>query len=361
MTKKLTVGILFGGKSVEHEISIRSAINVVQNMDKDRFEPVLIGIDKKGGWFQNTEVSEHIDTGDALVWYPTSEGHYLKNIETDKELKPDVVFPVLHGTDGEDGSIQGLFQVANLPVVGSGVLGSSVSMDKLFSKRLLKEAGVPTGNFIAFHRYQKDQVNFDDIETQLGLPFIIKPARLGSSVGVSKVNNETEFLSALDETFQYDQVILIEEFIEGRELECAVIGNEEPIASRPGEIVLQKDYDFYTYEAKYLDKDAVSIIVPAEVEDRIVRKIQEFSINAYQSLGCEDFARVDLFLKEDGTVLINEVNTIPGFTNASMFPMLWQDAGITYKDLISRLIDMALLRFNHYSQLKTDFQVGASE
>ena len=355
MSKKTNVGILFGGKSVEHEISIRSATNVAAHIDKAKFDIRLIGIDKKGGWYHSETVCEDIAGGDPVSLKLASGGHCFYNLSKDAPIPVDVVFPVLHGTDGEDGSIQGLLTSSGIPCVGSGVQGSANAMDKYTSKRLLKEAGVPVSKFIYMRFGQRDSLSYQQIANELGVPFIIKPACLGSSVGVNKISNEGEFARAVQNTFTYDNQVIFEEFIEGRELECGIIGNSQPVASNPGEVVVSSDYEFYTYEAKYLDQNAAQIIIPADVPEAVKNDIKSWSVAAYEALNCADYARVDLFLKPDGTVLINEINTIPGFTDSSMFPMLWNDAGISYTALITKLIEMALARTQKNLRLETNF------
>lgn len=355
MSKKLSIAILYGGKSVEHEISIRSAKNVVANIDKEAFDVVLLGIDKNGSWYLNKSIDSELNSGNAVSISLDALSPKLIEIESGKIITIDVVFPVLHGTDGEDGSIQGLFTSLNLPVLGSGVLGSAISMDKLISKKVLKESGIPVASYLEFNKSQSESILFDKVVAQVGLPFMIKSAALGSSVGISMIKNEDGFREALNDSFRYGDKIVIEEFIKGRELECAVIGNEHPEASYPGEIVLVKDYDFYTYEAKYMDEEAIEIKLPAELDNSITAEIRRLSILAFQALRCEDFARVDLFLTEDGRIIINEINTIPGFTSASMFPMMWQKMGLNYTQLLSKLIKLCLERFDSAKGLETSY------
>lgn len=358
MAEKLNVALLYGGRSVEHEISVRSAKNVATYIDRESFNVTLIGISKTGSWFLNAFIDDKIESGTPISIQLDAHSPYFIKRSDDTHIKVDVVFPILHGTDGEDGSIQGLFKSMNLPVVGSGVLGSAISMDKIISKKILKEGGVPVANYLAFNRSQKEEITFEKVVNELGLPFMVKSAALGSSVGVSMVKSENDFKTALEDSFRYDQNIILEEFVKGRELECAVIGNEQLKASFPGEIIMIKDYDFYTYEAKYEDEDAIEIKLPAEVDAETTEKIRQNSMKAYQALRCEDFARVDLFLKEDGSIIVNEINTIPGFTSASMFPMMWQQMGMTYTELISELIHLCLQRFNTSKDLETDYDVG---
>ncbi|MDH5610234.1 MAG: D-alanine--D-alanine ligase, partial [Cyclobacteriaceae bacterium] len=346
-------GLLFGGKSVEHEISIRSAKNVFAAMDKDHFEVVPIGISKAGDWYLCTEVSTEIEKGKALSVRLSAASPLF---ETDgQSFSLDLIFPVLHGTDGEDGSVQGLFAVLDFPVVGSGVSGSAVSMDKVLSKRILKNAGVPVADYIAFSVHEKAEYTYERLVEKLGSPFMVKAGNLGSSVGISKVKTSDDYEKALADSFTYSQQVLCEAYISGRELECGVIGNEHPQTTLPGEIVLKKHYEFYTYEAKYQDEEAIEIVVPANVSEEESAKIRKSCTDAYQALGCNDYARVDLFLTENGSVIINEINTIPGFTNVSMFPMLWQHMGISYPQLISRLIESCLERTEKEKSLKTHY------
>ncbi len=348
---KISVAILFGGKSVEHAISINSAKNIFEYIDKGKFAVSLIGISQHGKWYLKDSVDGDFSNCTPLQYSLDSDNKGFVNTKNGSLIRPDIIFPVLHGTDGEDGSIQGMLTTMDLPFVGTGVLGSAISMNKLYSKRLMNAAEIPTSKFIDFTDDQKDSISFDEVRSRLGLPFMTKAANLGSSVGIFKVVDEATFNQAVEEVFKYDHTMLCEAFIEGRELECAVMGNEQPEASTPGEIVVSKDYEFYTYEAKYLDPKAASIEVPADVAPEIAEKIKELSIKAYRTLHCEDFARVDLFLKEDGEILINEINTIPGFTNSSMFPMMWQNHGISFIDLISKLIRLAQERFEKHKNL----------
>ena len=354
MIQKLRVGLLFGGKSVEHEISIRSARNVFQQMDRTRFEPVLIGITKNGNWYLLTSMDQPIDSGTPLNLSLNDSSHTFIGADGSEGTGIlDIIFPVLHGTDGEDGSIQGMIQTVDIPVAGSGVLGSSVAMDKLMSKQLLVNEGIPTSKYQAV--LPGSEISYSQIVDKVGVPFMVKPISLGSSVGVSKVSNEAEYQTALSKTLSYDQGYLAEEYISGRELECAILGNQQAKASAPGEIIISSKYEFYTYDAKYQDPDAVEIKVPAELDPEVAEKIKALSLRAYKALRCEDFARVDLFLGEDNRILINEINTIPGFTDSSMFPSLWGQHGISYQDLITQIIDLAMERFVHKSRLNRDY------
>lgn len=353
MSRKKVV-ILYGGKSVEHEISINSAKNIFQYIDKSTFEVSLVGISKQGHWHFMDEVSPDF-SGKEGLWLKLNSGS-ASFTDQNQTVIPDIVFPVLHGTDGEDGSIQGLLQAMNIPFAGSGVLGSSVSMSKLTSKRLLRAADIPTSEFLTYNYQQKGDISFNEIKEKLGLPFMAKASNLGSSVGVVKVNDQQDFELALEECFKFDTVVLFEQYIQGRELECSVMGNNEGTrTSLPAEIVISPNYEFYTYEAKYKDPNAVELKVPADLPDHVASDIRSLAQQAYHALHCEDFARVDLFLAEDGQVYINEINTIPGFTNSSMFPMMWQEQGISFTDLITTIINSSFEKFEASKRLEKDY------
>src|SRR3990167_7896439 len=363
MDKKIRVGILFGGKSAEHEVSLRSARNVMDAIDKEKYEVVPIGITKGGRWLlpnptqflsENNKfgiiVSEGSAEGVALI--PQSEGK-LATFSGDRAINSiDVIFPVLHGTFGEDGTVQGLLKLADIQFVGAGVLGSAVGMDKDVQKRLLRDAGIPVANFLVF-REKHNPTDYQKIVAELGSPFFVKPANLGSSIGISKVYSEREFRNAVEDAFQYDTKILAEQFIKGREIECAVLGNDDPQASVPGEIIPHRD--FYSYEAKYIDEDGAGLEVPAKISEDTAKKIQNMAIAVFKILSCEGMGRVDFFLKEDGDVVVNEINTIPGFTSISMYPRLWQASGMPYSQLIDRLIQLAIERFEREQKLKTSY------
>lgn len=366
MTKKIRVGILFGGKSAEHEISLLSAKSVINAIDKNKYDVVLIGINKSGEWFLHENLERclmHADdakliqlniTQEHVALVPKETGNPLVSLKGEYLNEPlDVVFPVLHGTYGEDGTVQGLLKLANIPFVGASVLASAVAMDKDVMKRLFRDAGIPTAKFITVWKHNADQLKFEDVKQLLGLPFFIKPANLGSSVGISKVKTQGEFQQKLALAFEYDRKILIEEYIPGREIECSVLGNEHPIASIAGEIIPQ--HEFYSYEAKYLDDNGALLEVPANITNAELKEVQKLAIEAYKVLCCEGMARVDMFLTPDGRVILNEINTIPGFTTISMYPKLWEASGISYPDLIDRLIQLALARFEEEQKLKTTF------
>jgi D-alanine-D-alanine ligase len=364
--KKIITGILFGGKSAEHEVSLQSAKNVYEAIDRSRYEPVLIGIDKSGRWFLNDatrfllnqedpkRISLNPD-GKKIALIPQSSGTLspieLLSAQGNTAMpKLDVVFPILHGPFGEDGTVQGLLKLANIPFVGSGVLGSAAGMDKDVMKRLLRDAGIPIGKFMTIYSHQEIP-NFSAVVKILGLPFFIKPENMGSSVGIHKVRSEAEYSLAISDAFKYDNKILLEEFIKGRELECAVLGNEKPAASVVGEVT--PAHDFYSYEAKYLDENGAALEIPAKIPEDIAFKVRDLAIQVFRTLCCEGLSRVDFFLRDNGEVLANEINTMPGFTKISMYPKLWEAAGISYTNLITRLIELAFDRYAKEKNLKT--------
>jgi D-alanine-D-alanine ligase len=352
--QKLKVGILYGGRSVEHGVSINSARNIAEYIDKEKFEPHYFGIDPNGKWLCTPHVSKDFSSG-VEVCLALNPGKPEFKFG-DKQVQLDVVFPLLHGTDGEDGSVQGLLQTLSLPCVGSGVLGSALSMNKIVAKQLMQSAGLPIGKFLHINKSERDTIHFQQIVAELGLPFMVKSASLGSSVGISKVKTETDFVQALQDSFQYDDEVLFETFIKGREIECAILGNEPVQASLPGEIVINPQYEFYTFDAKYVDPDAVRIDVPAKLDSAAASQIQDLCVRAFQALRCLDYARVDLFLTDTNQVYLNEINTIPGFTNSSMFPMMWKERGISFTQLITRLIELSLTRHKRTELVKRNFQ-----
>lgn len=356
MASRKKVAILYGGRSVEHAVSVNSARNIFEFIDKKKFEPLPIGISKCGEWFLTEGVSKDIESGTPLGLVLNPSKPSFTNLKDGSRFAADIVFPVLHGTDGEDGSIQGLLKAMDLPMVGTGVLGSALSMNKIVAKRLLREAGLPVTDFLTFRYDDKDKISFTSISKKLGLPFMVKSASLGSSVGVTKVKSKKDFQKAVEEAFKYDDEMLAEEYITGREIECALLGNAPAEASYPGEIVISKAYEFYTFDAKYVDPEAVRIDVPAKITKAIAEKIRKISKKAFEALHCEDFSRIDLFLDKKGNVYINEINTIPGFTNSSMYPMMWKERGISFSDLISRLLNLAQERYDRSKRIERDFQ-----
>ncbi len=364
MSRKIRVAILFGGQSAEHEVSLQSAKNVAAAIDRQKYDAVLIGIDKKGRWYLNDEskfllqadnpkLIKLAPAGENLALVPGRQDAGLIAVGGDETIGPiDVVFPVLHGPFGEDGTVQGLLKLANVPFVGAGVLGSAVGMDKDVMKRLLRDAGIPIANFLVFKRSGADEIDFDAVKDCLGLPVFVKPANLGSSVGISKVKSESQFHEAVSLAFECDNKILVEEYIQGREIECSVLGNDNPIVSVPGEIIPQ--HEFYSYEAKYIDENGAVFDIPARLSDKTTKKVQDYAIKTFRVICCEGMARVDFFLKDNDEIIVNEINTIPGFTKISMYPKLWEASGISYSKLIDRLIELAIERFKSEQELGTD-------
>ncbi|MCS7241349.1 D-alanine--D-alanine ligase family protein [Candidatus Caldatribacterium sp.] len=356
MSARCVVLVLFGGRSVEHEVSCESARNIVAALDPTKYEVLLVGIDKEGIWRlcgpEDLALPECPHDRDEVALVPHPQGGKLYSLSEGKVIaSPDVVFPVLHGTFGEDGSLQGLLEIVDLPYVGSGVTGSAICMDKEITKRLLREAGLPVARFLVATR--DAMPSFDEAVQVLGHPLFVKPATLGSSVGAAKVTNKEEFCMALEEAFRYDHRVLIEEYIAGREIECSVLGNENPSASLPGEIIPR--HPFYSYEAKYLDPYGAELLAPAPLDAGTTRRIQELAILAFQVCHCAGMARVDFFLRGED-IYINEVNTIPGFTKISMYPKLWEVSGIPYSLLLDRLIALAFERKERERKLHRSFR-----
>jgi len=350
---KLNVGVFFGGRSVEHEISLISAKNIINTIDKNKYNIVPIGINKSGEFFLYTGKDYILDDHDAKKVHLNSNGvpitfSFGQNKEIigifDKNLriKIDVAFPVLHGSFGEDGTIQGLFEMADIPYVGTGVLGSAIGMNKDIAKRLLENSGIKTAKFLVFDISEKEKIDFSYIVSELKCPFFIKPTNLGSSVGVYKIKSESDFREKIDEVFKFCNKIMCEEMIVGRELECSILGGENPIASLSGEVI--SNHEFYSYEAKYLDKNGAQLKAPADLPKEIIHKIQEMATKIFKLLECKGMARVDGFLQKNGDYIFNEINTIPGFTPISMYPKLWEISKISQTKLIDELIRIALGR-----------------
>lgn len=360
--KKLNLAVLCGGQSGEHEVSIVSAKNVINALDKNKYNIHIILITKEGQWLlcANPEIfikaidSDDLQSTNELAPVSLLLGNqqsliYLK--EPTKHLQIDIAFPVLHGSHGEDGTMQGLLEVANIPYVGPGVLGSAIAMDKEVSKRLLREAGIPISNYIVMTQHELQQTNLEKIAQQIGLPLFVKPANTGSSLGISKVKKLEELTAAVDLALRFDHKIIFEQFIAGREIECAVLGNENPQASLPGEIV--PHHEFYTYEAKYIDPNGAALHVPAQLPAATIAEIQALAKKTFSTLCCEGMARVDFFLSADNKLYLNEANTIPGFTQISMYPKMWEASGLSYSDLLDNLIQLALQRFQRDRRLVT--------
>lgn len=359
---KKNVAIICGGESAEHEISLISGKNIYQAVDREKFDVVLFSISREGKWYhsenadwlpndavaaKDVKVEAH---GKMLGITPGDSKKKFFDITTGNAITIDAIFPILHGQMGEDGSIQGLMQLLDLPYVGCGTLSSAVGMDKDVMKRLLADAGITTAKSILVRSEEQNNISYEQATKKLGPIIFIKPACQGSSVGVSKVKNADEFKKALAHSFSFDDKILIEEAIKGRELECAVLGNEQPQASRIGEI--KPRHEFYSYEAKYVDDNGAELIAPADLTTEQELKLKSAALDTYKALCCEGMARVDMFLTDSGKIYVNEINTLPGFTRISMYPRLWKETGLNFGDLITKLINLALERHSRQKLLK---------
>jgi D-alanine-D-alanine ligase len=358
--RKIRVGILFGGQSAEHEISILSARNVLEAIDTERFEPVLIGIDKQGRWLLQ-DARKLLASGRDPRLVRIDAGKPADVIPTAVAGAPqggvgglDMVFPVLHGTLGEDGAVQGLLEVAGIPYVGAGVLGSAIGMDKDVMKRLLRDADIPVAAFRTMRRerFEADPAAVCRDFADLGFPLFVKPANAGSSVGITKVGRLEDIEPAIRVAFEFDSKILGETGVDGREIELAVLGGHPPTVSVAGEIVVEHPDGFYSYDAKYIDEKGVRFDLPAHLSAAQLRDAQALALRAFDVLECEGLARVDLFLAADGRFLVNEINTLPGFTAISMYPKLWALSGVSQRELVSRLLDLALDRAQHRGRLR---------
>ena len=368
--KKLRLGVLFGGRSGEHEVSLVSAASVMRALDPSRYEIIPIGIDKTGAWITGTGALAALKSGERgmdvagcfLPPDPTVHGLLVRREDGGlDEVRLDAVFPVLHGTGGEDGSVQGLLELAEIPYAGSGVLGSALGMDKALQKRVHTQAGLPVAPFASFSVKTWEE-RPDDVlrylESGLGYPVFVKPPNLGSSVGISKARDREELVAAIDVARRYDRSVIVEKSVEdAREIEVAVLGNDRAIASEPGEVVSSNE--FYDYHAKYID-GASRTIIPAELPDNIAEQVRELAIEAFKAIGCEGMARVDFLVTRDlGHIVLNEVNTIPGFTSISMYPKLFEAAGIPYPELLNRLVDLAMERAAEKAALLRAFDTGS--
>lgn len=372
MAKEVHVAILYGGKSAEHDVSVVSAKNIYAAIDKTKYDVTLVKIGSDGRWrlvspahaFPAHDSTPGSDAGDGnlLLSFAPDSPRFVDGLTHDNKeggerarkqaANVDVIFPVLHGANGEDGTVQGLLTLIDVPFVGADVLGSAVGMDKDVMKRMLQAAGHPVPKFRVLQKTTRHTLDFDTVAAELGLPVFVKPANAGSSIGISRVSGKDGWEPALDLAFAYDTKAIIESDIRGRELECAVIGNEIKSASAVGEI--RTSHEFYSYEAKYEDEKATELIIPADIPDDVRDQIKHLSCQVCETLCVEGMARVDLFLSSDGEILVNEINTIPGFTNQSMFPLLWKHEGVGFAELIDRLIDLAIERHERDRKLRVD-------
>ena len=360
--KRLRVGVIFGGRSGEHEVSLVSAASVIRALDPEKYEAVPIGISKEGRWLAGSPAQkllpEVLRSGRGVMLSADPGAAVLVPLDGTQAppLRVDVVFPVLHGTYGEDGTVQGLLELAGLPYVGSGVIGSAVGMDKDMQKRLFRQEGLPVGDFLAVLRSEWEKsptTMLQQVRKKFRFPLFVKPATLGSSVGMTKVHNAKELPAALNFAAEFAMKIVIERFIRGREIELSVLGNDAPKASIPGEIIPHRE--FYDYAAKYLE-EGTRLEIPAKLSPLQVRRFQEYAVRAFRCLECRGMARVDFFLERStGRIYINEVNTIPGFTSISMYPKLWEASGIPYRELIDRLIELALA--DHREKQRTKYSI----
>lgn len=360
---KKNILLIFGGKSAEHEVSIQSAKNIAVALDKNIFNLVLIGISAEGSWYQFPSIESLQDlktlsdrklpsTAKPCALIPQQGRPFLMNLETHQTSTIDCAFPIVHGTYGEDGCLQGYFQIVNLPFVGCDVLSSSISMNKEFMKKVFVTDDIPTARYKVLRSHEK--LSFEDLERELGLPFFIKPACMGSSVGVHKIKSKSDFETQTRDAFQYDHTLLAEEFIQGREIECSVLGSRsEAKASVCGELIPQ--HEFYSYEAKYLDENGALLKIPAEISSELQGRLQKTALKVFKSMNCEGLARVDFFVTKSGDIKVNELNTLPGFTKISMYPMMWGASGLAYTPLITELINLAMDKFKKDRSLKTSF------
>ena len=351
MSRKLRVGIIFGGRSGEHEISLRSAESVLAAMDRSKYEAVPIGITKEGRWLSSPNALSLLPAEEIAETFKSGTPVVLAAEPTVKRSL-DVVFPVLHGPLGEDGTIQGLLELADVPYVGAGVLGSAVAMDKDVMKKLIGAAGLPTPEYWSLLGGEID--HFIDVRaSELPYPVFVKPANLGSSVGITKVHSSDALGAALELAGEYDRKIMVEKGIDAREIELSVLGNEEPIASVPGEV--RPSREFYDYQAKYVDDDS-ELVIPAPLRDNQTAEARSLALETYKALECSGLGRVDLLLESDTEKFyVNELNTLPGFTSISMYPRLWEASGIPYPELIDRLINLAIERHEQRSKLRTSY------
>lgn len=362
ISKKINVLVLYGGKSAEHEVSIQSAKNVIKAIDQSsKLTAHAIYIDRNGLLHpidtklllggNNLKTIKNINSGLQAVTSKKNSNTF-KIIEKTKKI--DVIFPVLHGPFGEDGSVQGLLKIANIPFVGAGVLGSAIGMDKDVMKRLLRDAKIPVAKFVVIKSLQ--EANFEFLKKELKVPFFIKPANLGSSIGIHKIFGKGDFEKLLRDSFSWDNKIIAEQYIGGREIECSVLGGEKPVCSIPGEIIVHDE--FYSYRAKYLDENGAELKIPATLPKNTQVKVQKLALKAFDVLESEHMARVDFFVTAKGRVYVNEINTIPGFTNISMYPKLFEASGIGQVELIEKLVNLAISRHEKDKLLRTFYTEG---
>ncbi len=365
MNKKIRLGVLFGGRSGEHEVSLTSAASVIKALDPSKYDIVALGISREGHWYASSRaiktLAEIFKPQNRVLPSADPSGPKLLALgagaRARRAIVLDIIFPLLHGTFGEDGTVQGLFELGAIPYVGAGVLGSSVGMDKDVMKRLFRDAGLPVVPWVVVLRSEWERKSLAvrrRIESEIGYPLFVKPANLGSSVGISKVHNRPELAAALSLAANYDRKIVVEKALDAREIECAVLGNDAPEASVPGEIVSVNE--FYDYEAKYV-KEGSELIIPAKLSRKQTSSVREMSVRAFQTTDCAGMARVDFLLdRRRGRLFLNEINTIPGFTPISMYPKLWEASGLAYPKLLDRLIALGLERHREKKRNRYTYQ-----
>jgi D-alanine-D-alanine ligase len=350
---KTKLGIIFGGRSGEHEVSLQSARSIANAINRKRFDLYLIAVDKQGNWYLADEdtylnnpddpanIELNIGKEQQIALIPDNNSNKIIQLSTGNELGYiDVAFPIIHGTFGEDGGLQGYFSILNIPYVGADITGSAIAMDKLIAKELLIYSGIAVADYLVVTN-KSDIKNFiSEVTDKFDFPVFIKPACSGSSVGVFKAESNEKLERSITEALKFDSRVLIEEAINGREIECAILGNDDLIASVPGEIIPK--HAFYSYEAKYIDAEGASLEMPANIPEDIKSRVKEFALKSYKALFCKGMARVDMFLTENGDLILNEINTLPGFTKISMYPKLMELSGINYSELIDRLVDLAI-------------------
>ena len=360
--KKIKVALVFGGRSAEHEVSINSAKNIAAAIDKSKYDLITLGISKSGSWYITTALNKISSLTEETLneneFHPISfsikngQGYFI-NTKTKESISVDIVFPIIHGTYGEDGCVQGFLKMLNIPFAGCSVLSSATGMDKDVMKQIFTQSSIPNAPSRLLRPW--NQPSFKEIVDSVGLPFFIKPANAGSSVGVHKIKTESEFSAKLQDAFSYDSKVLAEKYIKGREIEISVLGlTHAPEVSEPGEI--RPSHEFYSYDAKYIDQNGAETTIPAKLTDATKQQVKQLAKKAYTALNASGFARIDFFVTDAGEVFINEINTLPGFTNISMYPKMWEASGINYSNLISKIIELGLEQNKLDQSLKTNWK-----
>jgi D-alanine-D-alanine ligase len=368
---KLNLGLIFGGRSGEHEVSLQSAKSIANAVDQEKYNLYLLAVDKSGNWFlpdsndylynedDPSKIKLKVRSDQQVALVPKGNSNRILKLSNGREMGSlDVAFPIIHGTFGEDGSLQGYMAMLNLPCVGADVLGSSIGMDKLVAKKLLLHEEIKVADFLVAESHSNLDKLAIEAEKKFGFPVFVKPASSGSSVGVSKAATRDQLKEAVQKALTYDRRVLIEEAIKGREIECAILGNDKLLASVPGEIIPK--HDFYSYEAKYIDADGAQLDIPANIPPDVIKRVQEVASKTYKALSCCGMARVDMFLTSEGYLILNEINTLPGFTKISMYPKLMDLSGVPFSALIDRLVELAIERHKQLLQhLKSVLNAGS--